>query len=93
MIGSLERLNWLPEGNGREAERTSHFDGLTALEVEAIAERMLKNAARRLEVGGSSADTAVGSQRRRSVGSVFAKPRETALRVLRLGLRYIRIRF
>ena len=93
VIGSLERLNWLPEGTGREAEQSGTSDGLSALDVEAIAERMLKNAARRLEVGGSSADTAVGSQRRRSVGSVFAKPRETALRALRLGLRYIRIRF
>lgn len=92
VVGSLDRLVWLPELEPNGAEDTQSVRTVSEAERERITQRMLKSAARRVGVDQGNSGAFSGPRSNRLVRALLYA-RSGAARVLRLGTRFIRLRF
>jgi hypothetical protein len=91
VIGTLNQLNWLPERDEVNKGRVSQVDQVDEVELERLTAKMLKSAARRLGIGESGSSDA--SQRKRAVlVAPLLRAWGAAVRLVRLGARFIRLR-
>ena len=88
VIGTLDKLNWLPERSEANESRAGQVD---EVELERLTAKMLKSAARRLGIGESGSSDA--PQRKRAVlVAPLHRAWGAAVRLVRLGARFIRLR-
>ena len=91
VIGTLNQLNWLPERNEVNKGRVSQVDEVNEVELERLTAKMLKSAARRLgiaEIGPSDAP----HKKRTALAALLVRAWAAAVRLARLGVRFIRLR-
>ena len=91
VIGTLNQLNWLPERNEVNKGRVSQVDEVNEVELERLTAKMLKSAARRLgiaEIGSSDAP----HKKRTALAALLVRAWAAAVRLARLGVRFIRLR-
>lgn len=92
VVGSLESLAWLPGIEPNGAEDATLVRTVSEVERERITQRMLKSAARRVGVSQGSSGAISGSSSN-SLVRALSYARRGAARVIRLGTRYLRLRF
>ena len=91
VIGTLNQLNWLPERSEVNKGRVSQVDEVDEVELERLTAKMLKSAARRLgiaEIGSSDAP----HKKRTALAALLVRAWAAAVRLARLGVRFIRLR-
>ena len=91
VIGTLHQLNWLPERNEVNKGQVSQVDEVDEVELERLTAKMLKSAARRLgiaEIGSSDAP----HKKRTALAALLVRAWAAAVRLARLGVRFIRLR-
>lgn len=91
VIGTLHQLNWLPERSEVNKGRVSQVDEVDEVELERLTAKMLKSAARRLgiaEIGSSDAP----HKKRTALAALLVRAWAAAVRLARLGVRFIRLR-
>jgi len=91
VIGALNQLNWLPQQSEANGSRSGQVEQVDEVELERLTAKMLKSAARRLGIGETSAPN---TQQRERTGLVALPLRvwAAAVRLARLGARFIRLR-
>ena len=91
VIGTLNQLNWLPQQSEANGSRSGQVEQVDQVELERLTAKMLKSAARRLGIGETSVPN---TQQRERTGLVALPLRvwAAAVRLARLGARFIRLR-
>ena len=91
VIGTLNPLNWLPQQTEANGSRSGGVEQVDEVELERITAKMLKSAARRLGIGETDSPNAPHRE-----GTALAAPLlrvwGAAVRLARLGARFIRLR-
>ena len=91
VIGTLNQLNWLPQQTEANGSRSGEVEQVDEVELERITAKMLKSAARRLGIGETDSPNAPHRE-----GTALAAPLlrvwGAAVRLARLGARFIRLR-
>ena len=91
VIGTLNQLNWLPQQTEANGSRSGGVEQVDEVELERITAKMLKSAARRLGIGETDSPNAPHRE-----GTALAAPLlrvwGAAVRLARLGARFIRLR-
>ena len=91
VIGTLNQLNWLPQQTEANGSRSGGVEQVDEVELERITAKMLKSAARRLGIGETDSPNAPHRE-----GTALAAPLlrvwGAAVRLARLGVRFIRLR-
>lgn len=88
VIGTLDKLNWLPERSEANESRAGQVD---EVELERLTAKMLKSAARRLGIGETGSSDAPHRKRAALVAPLL-RAWGAAVRLVRLGARFIRLR-
>ena len=91
VIGTVNQLNWLPQQTEANGSRSGGVEQVDEVELERITAKMLKSAARRLGIGETDSPNAPHRE-----GTALAAPLlrvwGAAVRLARLGVRFIRLR-
>jgi hypothetical protein len=91
VIGTLNQLNWLPQRSEVNESRAGQVHHVEEVELERLTAKMLKSAARRLGIGETDSPNAPHKE-----GTALAAPLlrvwGAAVRLARLGARFIRLR-
>ena len=91
VIGTLNQLNWLPQRSEVNESRAGQVHHVEEVELERLTAKMLKSAARRLGIGETDSPNAPHRE-----GTALAAPLlrvwGAAVRLARLGARFIRLR-
>ena len=91
VIGTLNQLNWLPQQSEANGSRSGQVEQVDQVELERLTAKMLKSAARRLGIGETDSPNAPHRE-----GTALAAPLlrvwGAAVRLARLGARFIRLR-
>ena len=91
VIGTLNQLNWLPQQSEANGSRSGQVEQVDEVELERLTAKMLKSAARRLGIGETDSPNAPHRE-----GTALAAPLlrvwGAAVRLARLGARFIRLR-
>ena len=88
VIGTLDKLNWLPERSEVNESRAGQVD---EVELERLTAKMLKSAARRLGIGETGSSDAP-HRKRAALVALLVRAWAAAGRLVRLGVRFIRLR-
>ena len=91
VIGTLNQLNWLPERNEVNKGRVSQVDEVNEVELERLTAKMLKSAARRLGIAETGSSDAP-HKKRTALAALLVRAWAAAVRLARLGVRFIRLR-
>lgn len=91
VIGTLNQLNWLPERSEVNKGRVGQVDKVDEAELERLTAKMLKSAARRLGVAETGSSDAP-HKKRTALAALLVRAWAAAVRLARLGVRFIRLR-
>jgi hypothetical protein len=91
VIGTLNQLNWLPERSEVNKGRVGQVDEVDEAELERLTAKMLKSAARRLGVAETGSSDAP-HKKRPALAALLVRAWAAAVRLARLGVRFIRLR-
>jgi hypothetical protein len=91
VIGTLNQLNWLPERSEVNKGRVSQVDEVDEAELERLTAKMLKSAARRLGIAETGSSDAP-HKKRTALAALLVRAWAAAVRLARLGVRFIRLR-
>lgn len=91
VIGTLNQLNWLPERSEVNKGRVSQVDEVDEAELERLTAKMLKSAARRLGIAETGSSDAP-HKKRTALPALLVRAWAAAVRLARLGVRFIRLR-
>jgi hypothetical protein len=91
VIGTLNQLNWLPERSEVNKSRVGQVDQVDEAELERLTAKMLKSAARRLGIAETGSSDAPHKKRPALVARLV-RVWAAAVRLVRLGVRFIRLR-
>ena len=91
VIGTLNQLNWLPERSEVNKSRVGQVDQVDEAELERLTAKMLKSAARRLGIAETGSSDA-SHKKRTALVALLVRAWAAAVRLARLGVRFIRLR-
>jgi hypothetical protein len=91
VIGTLNQLNWLPERSEGNKSRVGQVDQVDEAELERLTAKMLKSAARRLGIAETGSSDAP-HKKRTALVALLVRAWAAAVRLARLGVRFIRLR-
>lgn len=91
VIGTLNQLNWLPERSEVNKSRVGQVDQVDEAELERLTAKMLKSAARRLGIAETGSSDA-SHKKRTALVALLVRAWAAAVRLARLGVRFIQLR-
>ena len=91
VIGSLDQLNWAPQHQKGDVGMATQVQRVDETEIERVTAKMLKSAARRLGIGETGSPHAPHKERTALVAPLL-RAWAAAVRLARLGARFIRLR-
>jgi hypothetical protein len=91
VIGTLNQLNWLPQQSEANGSRSGQVEQVDEVELERLTAKMLKSAARRLGIAETGSSDAP-HKKRTALAALLVRAWAAAVRLARLGVRFIRLR-
>lgn len=91
VIGKLNQLNWLPERSEVNKSRVGQVDQIDEAELERLTAKMLMSAARRLGIAETGSSDA-SHKKKTALVALLVRAWAAAVRLARLGVRFIQLR-